>query len=274
MFLNFPLHILAQAFCGVDLTFLFDEELKDGQKTLWEKWTRCLMGAKPSPYQSIKVMLWAEDFARDIRKSGSDPFRLAYVKLNLPGSRDYDPTLPWIAKMKADGSLATEFFIYVDDVRVTGGSEEDVWEPIRRLCSIFGYLDIQDAARKRRNPNTRPGAWARSMVYLEEGCVGVYVDQKKWDKTRVHLFWIKEQVDNCQGPADIIRGDDFGINYKELEKRRGFLVYMSRTYPLMVPYLKGIHQTLDGWGPGRANDGWKLMHAEIKAANMCILALA
>ena len=104
------------------------------------------------------------------------------------------------------------------------------------------------------------------MVYLEEGCVGVYVDQKKWEKTRSNLFWIKEQVDKCQGPADVIRGDDFGINYKELEKRRGFLVYVSRTYPSMVPYLKGIHQTLDGWRPGRDNDGWKLTHAEIKAA--------
>ena len=139
------------------------------------------MGVKPSPYQSIKAMLWAEDFVRGNRRSGSNPFRWDYVKINLPGSKDYDPTSPWVAKMRADGSLATEFFVYVDDVRVTGGSEEEVWEAIRRLCSIFGYLGIQDAARKRRNPSTRPGAWAGSMVYLEEGCVGVYVDQKKWE---------------------------------------------------------------------------------------------
>ena len=34
----------------------------------------------------------------------------------------------------------------------------------------------------------------------------------------------------------------------------------------MVPYLKGIHQTLDGWRPGRDSDGWRLTHAELKAA--------
>lgn len=43
-------------------------------------------------------------------------------------------------------------------------------------------------------------------------------------------------------------------------------MYVSRTYPSIVPYLKGIHQTLDGWREGRDNDGWRLTHAEIKAA--------
>lgn len=34
----------------------------------------------------------------------------------------------------------------------------------------------------------------------------------------------------------------------------------------MVPYLKGIHQTLDGWRAGRDSDGWKLTLSELKAA--------
>jgi hypothetical protein len=35
------------------------------------------------------------------------------------------------------------------------------------------------------------------------------------------------------------------------------------TYPSMVPYLKGIHQTLDSWRPHRDKDGWKLSMKEI-----------
>ena len=31
----------------------------------------------------------------------------------------------------------------------------------------------------------------------------------------------------------------------------------------MVPYLKGIHQTLDSWRPGR-NTGWRLSRKELK----------
>jgi len=40
-------------------------------------------------------------------------------------------------------------------------------------------------------------------------------------------------------------GEDDGLDFKELEKDCGYLVYISRTYRAMVPYLKGIHQTLD-----------------------------
>ncbi|CAJ1954083.1 unnamed protein product [Cylindrotheca closterium] len=49
------------------------------------------------------------------------------------------------------------------------------------------------------------------------------------------------------------------LKYKPLERKRGFLIYVMRTYPMMVPYLKGIHLTLDGWRPGRDEEGWKLM---------------
>jgi len=45
--------------------------------------------------------------------------------------------------------------------------------------------------------------------------------------------------------------------HKSLENKRGFLIYVTRTYPSMVPYLKGIHLTLDGWRPGRDVEGWK-----------------
>ena len=82
MFLNFPLLISTQSYCGVDLTTLFDDELTEDKKVIWERWTRCLMGAKPSPYQTIKAMLWAEDFVRGDRHSSGNPFRWSKIKLN------------------------------------------------------------------------------------------------------------------------------------------------------------------------------------------------
>jgi hypothetical protein len=47
------------------------------------------------------------------------------------------------------------------------------------------------------------------------------------------------------------------FNHKLLEQYRGFLVYVTRTYPIMVPYLKGLHLTLDSWRKGSAAKGWK-----------------
>ena len=99
MFLNFPLESIAQMYCGVDLSPYFKEEVKGNEK-LWERWTRCLMGVKGSPYQTIKTMLWAEDIVRGERKDDSNPFRWSYIKLNLPGSKDYDPSVPWVAKTR------------------------------------------------------------------------------------------------------------------------------------------------------------------------------
>jgi hypothetical protein len=41
-----------------------------------------------------------------------------------------------------------------------------------------------------------------------------------------------------------------GMRHTQLERDRGFLIYMDQTYPAMVPYLKGIFLTLDGWRGG------------------------
>jgi hypothetical protein len=46
------------------------------------------------------------------------------------------------------------------------------------------------------------------------------------------------------------------VPHKQLESIRGFLVYVARTYATMVPYLKGVHLTLDFWRAGRGKDGW------------------
>jgi hypothetical protein len=43
-----------------------------------------------------------------------------------------------------------------------------------------------------------------------------------------------------------------------LESGRGFLIYITRTYTTMIPYLKGLHLTIDSWRPNRDADGWKL----------------
>jgi hypothetical protein len=43
-------------------------------------------------------------------------------------------------------------------------------------------------------------------------------------------------------------------------------VYVSRTYPSMIPYLKSLHLTIDSWRPNRAIDGWRMDAAEMAAA--------
>jgi hypothetical protein len=66
-------------------------------------------------------------------------------------------------------------------------------------------------------------------------------------------------------PSEVLGEDSAGgLNHKQLERCRGFLVYVAQAYPSLVLYLKGIHLTLDGWRSGRNEDGWKRSHADME----------
>ena len=51
------------------------------------------------------------------------------------------------------------------------------------------------------------------------------------------------------------------MDFWELWSYHGFLVYMGRAYPFMVPYLKGFHLTIESWRDGWDSEGWKLPKA-------------
>ena len=119
MFLNFVLHESMQALCGVDLTEFFGEEdKKTGKRVLlWDKWVRAAMGLKSSPYQAVQAILVAKEVILGERSDSSNVFRWDDVRMNLPSSPEYDPSLPWVSKIRFDDrKIAADLFIYVDDV--------------------------------------------------------------------------------------------------------------------------------------------------------------
>jgi hypothetical protein len=75
---------------------------------------------------------------------------------------------------------------------------------------------------------------------------------KKWSKLREILKKWWAQLETWTGENQL------SLSHKELLADRGFLVYVTRTYPAMVPYLKGFHLTIEMWRGGRDAEGWKL----------------
>ena len=136
MFHNFWLHPDLQKYCGIDLSGLFPEEVSSRQDgRLWEAWTRCAMGLRPSPYQAVQTGLQLKQLALGDRRDVSNVFRWAKVRLNLPGSTGYDPTLPWVSKVRKDGlTLAADVHQFVDDLRETGPTEEETWRAGSRVA--------------------------------------------------------------------------------------------------------------------------------------------
>ena len=251
MFHNFWLHPELRKYCGIDLTGLFPEELSmtDGSMHLWEAWTRCAMGLRPSPYQAVQAGLQLKSLALGSRKDEANVFRWDFVRLNLPGDPIYDPTLPWVSKVRADGStLAADMHSFVDDLRTTGPTKEETWLASSQVAKTTAYFGCQDAARKRRPPLLSPGAWAGSVIEATPTAVYKRVSLEQWEKTKLSLTQV----------AGWMNKDSSRIPRKNLERIRGFLVYVATTYHVLTPYLRGIHLTLDSWRPNRDEDGWAI----------------
>ena len=247
MFLNFILHEEARFLCGVDFTEMFGEELTPGQKVIWERWERCAMGLTSSPYQTVQAVLVAEEVIKGDPSDSSNVFAWDEVRMNLPGQENYDANLSWVSKVRvSDGRIACDLYLYVDDARTTGPDAEECRLAARRVTSMFNHLGIQDAARKRRWPSMDAGAWAGTVLSTSNDTVGVKVSQEKWDKTKKYV----------ESTLDEVRGGE-PLDTKDLLRRRGFLQYVTRTYPAMVPYMRGFHNTIDSWRPNRdSKTGW------------------
>ncbi|KAL3777810.1 hypothetical protein ACHAW5_001788 [Stephanodiscus triporus] len=87
------------------------------------------------------------------------------------------------------------------------------------------------------------------------------VSQEKWDKMKRLIDELGEMV--TRGPLPLQR----------MLEIRGFLMYVVRTYTWMNPYIKGMHNTIDSWREGRAEDDFKITAKERKR-NQALLAEA
>ena len=253
MFLNWPLGKDLQAYAGVDVTHVQTKKGSDKEEweldrtRPWERWVRNFMGLRDSPYRSLQLMIKAKYYAYGDRHDRTNPFQWDAVLLNLPGDEGYDPSLPWVMKVRKDGHLACEVYVYVDDGRFTGWSKMECWKAVQRFSSILTFLGIQDAFRKRTEPLTRPGPWA-GTVTITNGGVFATVSALKWAKTKSVVLEMVHMLEE----------DESAMPRKRLEQIRGFLIYVGRTYRWMNPYLKGIHLTIDGWRLDRDEDGYRI----------------
>jgi hypothetical protein len=264
MFLNFMLHKDLRALSGVDLKHARSEDVKDEawERTRpgpFERWCRNWMGLRDSPYRSIQQLIRLKMDAYGDSRDRTNPFHWEKVVLNLPGSEDYRPDLPWVMKVRFDGHLACEVFVYVDDGRITGFCREICWAAARRMASVCTKRGVQDSSRKRTGPSTTPGPWAGTMCFTNDDRVAGLVSQTKWDKTRALVLELKEMVE-----VALAKEGGKSMPRQRLLEIRGYLNYIVRTYGWLNPYMKGLHNTIDGWRDNRDEGGWKLTVRELR----------
>lgn len=160
MFLNFPLHETLQQYCGVDLQLYGNSLVKI------MRWDRAAMGLKSSPFQCVQGMAVAMEVIKGVRKDPKNVYRWTKVALNLPGSKGYDVTKPWISLEQELGEITANSFHFVDDLRSMGPGKIDSQRVARQAASTMNWLGLQDASQKRRRPSQNPGAWAGSIMRI------------------------------------------------------------------------------------------------------------
>jgi len=251
-FYNYMLDPRIQPFCGLDVNPYVGME--DGCYIPWMVWARCVMGLRSSLHGCIKMQSLAEEVVRGDMSLPHNPFHFYQVLLNLPGDPNYNPCRSRVTKFNSrTGMAAGDMSTHVDDSRIVGPTFLTCWSVGHRVGTQLCYLGIQDALRKRSPPSQQAGAWTGTLAHSLPDALTVSCTQEKWEKARAFL-------ENMQHILD--QNGDFC--HKTLEQQRGFLVYITWTYPSLVPFLRGIHLTLDSWRPGRDLEGWR-SHVQVTA---------
>jgi hypothetical protein len=213
-------------------------------------------------------MAWLDETIFGDHLDQDNVFWWDVVELNLPGMPSYSPSKPCVYKKRfSDGRFTADVLTYIDDARPTGTSEEECWQTARKYASTCNHYGFQDSPRKCRPPSMTSGAWDGTVIHTCMGQVCVKLTKERWDKTHkmVRDIWQEFSDRQKEVPVEVLgEYSAGGINRKQLERRQGFLVYVAHAYPSLVPYLKGIHLTLDSWRSDRNKDGWKRLRADME----------
>ena len=265
-FLNFPMHQSLQSYCGVDVSELFPDESR--KEMMIVMWLRAAMGLTNSPHLTTMQAGVSDRLILGDRTEKGNPFEWERVVENLPGTPSYDGRFPWIYKVRKDGRLAGDTRRFMDDLRNSAPTRRLAWEASTRIGKVTSWLGQQDAPRKRRPPSQTPGAWAATVVSTINNEVMKFVTQEAWNKAKQRVLWLayytgcqvdRKEVDTkLEQELKLQPKEEKGfLIHKIAEKYRGYLVHISATYEAIVPYLKGLHLTLDSWREGRDEEGWK-----------------
>jgi hypothetical protein len=171
------------------------------------------MGLTSSPFQAVQGMAYAEEVILGDRKDPEKSFQWDWVRMNLQGQVGYDPSKPWVSKIREEnGRIAGDMFSFVDDLRPMSTSKEEAWKAARRIGATLGFLGLQDASRKRRDGSQTSGAWSGLVIRMDKGGVWVMVSHDKLDKAKSLVAKMQAMVATTSQRMDRI----------QLEQIRGF----------------------------------------------------
>ncbi|KAL7565773.1 hypothetical protein ACA910_010211 [Epithemia clementina (nom. ined.)] len=257
MFLNFWIHPELRIYSGMDLTPLYG---KNAEGKIWVENMVSSYGPKPLTLRYHSANMTIEMIHLRKSKQQQQHFPMDHVRLNLPGTVDYQPGEPWVSKRRSDGLIAADAHDYVDDLRGTAPTAEEAWQLGSTIAKTASYIGIQDAARKRREQTRRPGAWAGVVCGTIPDRPYITVTLSKWEKTKTEIARLRSGLDKA-----LAQHGDCKMNRKMLEQVTGYLNHVARAFPTIKLYLNGVYATMNAWRPDRDEEGWRLGNAKVES---------
>jgi len=245
MFHNYRAHLSARKYLGVRCI----ETKNDGsvENETYMRSSVLVFGCSSSPYQAGQGQSRILDICKGDRHDDSNPWQWDRVHLNLPFSRNYDPSLPRILLIRKDGELATREATYVDDIRIGARGMVRGRSASKYLKSRMNSLGNQADDRKSYPPSTSPGPWKGNLIGTATPFPMKSTTGKKWSRFRAGLTYILERA---KTPGV--------IETAELRKIAGLGVHLTEIYQYSRPYLKGFFNALEAFRDGRDLEGWAL----------------
>ena len=114
------------------------------------------------------------------------------VRLNLPCSEGYDPSLPCVLILTKDRGLATRQATMMDNIHavVLAQNQLDARAPCHQIKLGMNSLRNQASDRKYRQPSTGVGVWNDSIIATNTPFPRKFTTGKKWLKLKDELRWL------------------------------------------------------------------------------------
>jgi len=192
----------------------------------------------------------------------SNEFHFASCHLNLPFSVRYDPSMPRVLLLRADGELATSETTFVDDIHVAGRVKDGEFDHARDACkqlkARMNSYGNQADDRKFRQPSYWPGAWIGLIIHTNtpfpmKSCTG-----KTWLKFKTGL----------QALLVIHHSGGRFIETATLRSLAGLGVHITEIYVYGRCYLKGFFNATEAWRGARDLNGWCISDAVTAVTNL------
>ena len=267
MFNNFLMHLKERHSHGVRFFHTRNNGSIEAQSFF--RWCVLNFGCMCSPYIACQGEERIMEMCMGDPEDDMNLFQYHEVWLNLPGAKNYDPSMPRLIFLTKEGEMATRKVTFVDDIHgaARGSSDAPAREAYRILACLMNYFANQAAARKVGPPTLIPRPWNGVMTHTDSPHPVKGTTAKKWNRGRRGLAWVWEQcgladgVTNPGGYIDNLPSWDIQLDTAEIRRIAGLWVHITETYTEGRCFLKGFFNALEGFRADRDIGGWRLLDA-------------